>query len=82
MLNYIVGELLSCVMIEMTFLRKQKQFQKTMFYQIVASAVMRHSEDASLDAVAQSPRGFDLDPSADVITTRRPENVIDIESKK
>jgi hypothetical protein len=67
-------------MIEMKFLSKQKQFQSTMFYQIVASAVMRHSEDAGLDAVAQSPCGFDLDPSADVITTRRPEN--DCESKK
>ena len=69
-------------MIEMKFPSKQKQFQTTMFYQIVASAVMRHSEDAGLDAVTQCPCGFDLDPSADVITTRRPEKVLDIESKK
>jgi hypothetical protein len=53
-----------------------------MFYQIVASAVMRHSEDAGLDAVTQGPRGFDLDPSADVITTRRPTNVFEIKKSK
>jgi hypothetical protein len=69
-------------MIEMKFLSKQKQFQTTMFYQIVASAVMRHSEDAGLDAVTQGPRGFDLDPSADVITTRRPTNVFEIKKSK
>ena len=48
--------------------------ERASFYQVVACAVVRHSQDARLDAVPQRTRGLHLHPRSDVVPTRRPES--------